>query len=76
MLMNNMPFPPLIPFSTIINISISVNRSNFTFFFFKAACHANPGAEEKISRSSPYISTAILRKFLNTSASNNASLSA
>ena len=27
-------------FST--NISISVNRPNFTLLFFKAACHVNP----------------------------------
>ena len=33
------------PFSTINSISISVNNSNFTSVFFKAACHANPGAE-------------------------------
>ena len=26
------------------NISISVKRSSFTFVFFKAACHTNPGA--------------------------------
>ena len=37
--------PPLIHFSTINNISISVNRSNSSLVFFKAACHANPGAE-------------------------------
>ena len=31
------------PFSTINSISISVNNSNFTSAFFKAACHAKPG---------------------------------
>ena len=36
--------PPLIPFSTINNISILVNNSNYTPVFFKQACHANPGA--------------------------------
>ena len=28
------------------SILISVNNSNFTSVFFKAVCHANPGAEE------------------------------
>ena len=37
--------PPLIPFSTINNISMSVNYSNFTPVFFKRACHADPSAE-------------------------------
>ena len=36
-------FPPLIHFSTFDNILMSVNNSNFTFIFLKAACHANPG---------------------------------
>ena len=36
---------PLIPFSTINSISISINNSDFTSVLFKAACHANPGAE-------------------------------
>ena len=35
--------PPLTYFSTINNISISVNRCNFDLVFFKTACHANPG---------------------------------
>ena len=38
--------PPLMPFSVINNMSISVNKSNFASVFFKAACHANPGAEK------------------------------
>ena len=38
--------PPLIPFSTVISISISVNNSNFTLVLFKQACHANPGADK------------------------------
>ena len=38
----------LIPFPTINNISISVNRSNFTLVvLFKATCYANSGAERK-----------------------------
>ena len=36
----------LIPFSTINSISVSVNNSNFTSVFSKAACQANPGAEK------------------------------
>ena len=46
---------PLIPFSTINNISIWVKRINFTFVFFKAACHTNPCAVRKWAWSSPYI---------------------
>ena len=34
--------PPLILFSTINNITKSVQKSNFTLVFFKAACHGNP----------------------------------
>ena len=71
--MNGMTYPT--PFSTIKNISISVNRSNFTLVFFKDACNANPHAERQCSRSSPYISRKILRKLLNTLASNNVSFS-
>ena len=37
---------PPIPFSTINNMLISVKRSNFTQVFYKAACHANSGAEK------------------------------
>ena len=37
-------FPPVIPFSTINIISISVNNSNSILAFFKQDCHANPGA--------------------------------
>ena len=47
--------PPLIPFSTINNISMSVKRSRFTLVFFKVACHANPGAERNFAGSSLYI---------------------
>ena len=36
---------PLKPFYTINEISISAKRSTFTLVFFKAALHANPGAE-------------------------------
>ena len=36
---------PVIPFSIINNISISVSGSNFTFVIFMAACHANLGGE-------------------------------
>ena len=30
---------------------MSVNKSNFTFVFFKAAWHANPGAERNFKGS-------------------------
>ena len=39
-------------FSTIDNISVSVRRPDFTSVFFKAACHANPGAEKNLDGSS------------------------
>ena len=47
---------PLISFSTINNISISVNNSNFTPDNFKQACHANLGADKKRTVSSSYVS--------------------
>ena len=37
--------PPLMPFSTINSMSMSINSSNFNSIFFKAGFHANPGAE-------------------------------
>ena len=39
--------PPLVPFSNINNMSISVSNSNFTFVNFKHAFHDNPGADTK-----------------------------
>ena len=39
--------PPLTPFSIINNILVSVNNSYFIPVFFKAACHANPGADRQ-----------------------------
>ena len=65
--------PPLVPFSTINSISISVNNSNFTFVFFKHACHANAGADKKWAGSSPYIPIHLFLKFSNTSANKNIS---
>ena len=53
---------------------MSVNNSNFTFVFFKAACHANLGAEIYFAGSSLYISRHIFLKFSNTSAKNKVSL--
>ena len=38
---------PLTHFSTIINISLFVNNSNFIPVFFKQACQASPGADKK-----------------------------
>ena len=66
--------PPLIPFSTINNISTLVNNSNFIPVFFQQAFHANPGADRKIAESSSYISIHSFLKFLNTSASINVSI--
>ena len=43
--------PPLITFSAINNMLISVKRANFTLIFFKATCHANPVAEKKFVES-------------------------
>ena len=57
--------------NAINNISISVKRSNFTLVFFKAACHAYPGAERNLSGSSSYISIHTFLKFSNTSANKN-----
>ena len=47
---------PLILFSTNNDISLSVNNSNFMSLFSKHACHANTGANKKLSGSSSYIS--------------------
>ena len=54
----------MIPFSIINNISISVNRSNFTLVFFKAACHANPQAKKNLAGSSPNILRQIFQKIV------------
>ena len=59
------------PFLTIINISISVNNSNFTLVFFKQACPANPDAGKKWAGSSLYISIHLFLKISNTSARSN-----
>ena len=63
--------PRLITFSTINNISTSVNRSNFTFLFYNAAYHANPGAVRKRAGSSSYNLRKIFWKLSNRSAVNN-----
>ena len=42
---------------------ISVKESNFALVFFKAACHANPGAKRNFLGSSSYISTHISTVF-------------
>ena len=63
--------PPLIPFSIIIYMSVSANTSNFTLVSFKAASHANPGAERKWRILRPYTLSQIFRKSLNTSATKN-----
>ena len=48
-------YVPLIPFSTMNNISIPVKRSNFTLVLFKATRLANPGALRKRPESNSYI---------------------
>ena len=66
--------PPLIPFSNIISISLSVNNSNFTLVFFKHVIQDNPGADKKCTESSLYISRHLYLKLSNISASNIVSL--
>ena len=61
--MNNMTYSTT---DTFNSISMSVKRSNFNLVFFKAACHANPGAVRKQVRSSSYISRHIFQKFSDT----------
>ena len=61
-------------FSSINNISFLVNNSSFTSVFFKQACHANSGADQKCAGSGSYISIHLILKFSNTPASNNVSL--
>ena len=53
---------------------IPVKRSNFTLVFFKAAFHANPGAERNFAGSISYFLRHIFQKFSKTSANNNVSL--
>ena len=40
--------PPLIPFSNIKTMSISVSNSNFTPVYFKHASNASPGVVENV----------------------------
>ena len=68
--MNSVNIPPLISFSTINNILISIKRYNFILFFFKAAFHVNPGAVINQAVPSLYISRHIFQKFSNTSGTN------
>ena len=58
--MNNMIYSTSDIFSDINNILISVNRSNLSLVFLKAACQANPGAERNSVGSGSYISRHIL----------------
>ena len=55
--------PPVIPFSTINNILISVNNFSFTSVILKQACHANPGADRRWTGSSLSISIHLFLKF-------------
>ena len=65
--------PPLVTFSFMNSISVSVNSSNLMAVFSKAAYHVNPGADKKSAGPNSYISCIFL-KFSNTSASNNVSV--
>ena len=47
--------PPLIPFSNINNIPISIKRFYFILVFFKVICPANSGAAGNQAGSSSYI---------------------
>ena len=67
-------FTPLIPFSIVNNISISVHKPNFTLVPFMAAYHVNPGALRERSSSSSFISRQTFQIFSNTSANNDMSL--
>ena len=55
---------PLIPFSNIKTISISVSNSNFTWVIFKHASIANPGVVQKYAGSNLY---SFKQTFLNCS---------
>ena len=48
-LLTNWHIPLLIPFSTINDISMFVNSSNFTSFFFKVASNANHGTDRNFA---------------------------
>ena len=52
--------PTLMPFSTINNISMLVDSSNFTSVFSKADYYADPGSVRKREGSSSYISRHII----------------
>ena len=65
---------PLMPFSTINSISISVNNSNFISVIFKAACHAKPGAGRNFTASKLETSQHIFPKFSKTSVRINVPL--
>ena len=52
-------------------MSISVKRYNFALVFFKAASHANPGADRNFAGSSFYVSLHILLNFSNKYPNNN-----
>ena len=55
---------PLISFSIINNISMSVKRSIFPLVFFTTAYHANPGAERNFAGLSLYIFKTHISKVL------------
>ena len=72
--MNSVAYSSSNSFSSLYNILISVERSNFTLALLKAAWHANPGAERNFAGSSSYTLRGIFLKFSNTPANSNVSL--
>ena len=50
---------------------MSVDNSDFTFVFFKQACHANPGADKKQEGSCSYISIHLSHHTEHTSHDNH-----
>ena len=53
---------------------MSVNSSNFTFVFFKTACHSNPEAERNFAGSNSYISKHTFLNFSKTPSKSDVSL--
>ena len=56
MSLNSMTYSTSNTFFFVNNISVLVNRSNFTLVSFKAAFHANHVVERTCAESSSYIS--------------------
>ena len=59
--------PPIIPFSAINFVWISIDSSGLTFVFCRTVCHDNLGAERNWAGSGSYVSMHLFWKFSNTS---------